>query len=112
MPPISAHLPERGGPGDDDPVTDLAAAHVLVLGATGGLGGAIARRLVASGARVSLSGRDETRLQALADELGAAVVARPVSVCGGRTSRTRMRRRRSSVASAASNAVRPAFAAL
>src|SRR6478735_4910920 len=72
MPPISAHLPERGDPGDDDPVTDLAAAHVLVLGATGGLGGAIARRLVASGARVSLSGRDETRLQALADELGAA----------------------------------------
>jgi short-subunit dehydrogenase len=79
MPPISAHLPERGGPGDDDPVTDLAAAHVLVLGATGGLGGAIARRLVASGARVSLSGRDETRLQALADELGAAVVTRAVA---------------------------------
>jgi short-subunit dehydrogenase len=55
-------------------VTDLAAAHVLVLGATGGLGSAIARRLVASGARVSLSGRDETRLAALADELGSAVV--------------------------------------
>jgi len=56
-------------------VTDLASAHVLVLGATGGLGSAIARRLVASGARVSLSGRDGVRLEALADDLGSAVVA-------------------------------------
>jgi short-subunit dehydrogenase len=55
-------------------VTDLASAHVLVLGATGGLGSAMARRLVASGARVSLSGRDGARLEALADELGTAVV--------------------------------------
>jgi short-subunit dehydrogenase len=55
-------------------VTDLASAHVLVLGATGGLGSAIARRLVASGARVTLSGRDGARLEALADELGTAVV--------------------------------------
>ncbi|CAN7576823.1 SDR family NAD(P)-dependent oxidoreductase [Terrabacter sp. LjRoot27] len=55
-------------------MTDLASAHVLVLGATGGLGSAIARRLVSSGARVTLSGRDASRLQALADELGGAVV--------------------------------------
>ena len=55
-------------------MTDLASAHVLVLGATGGLGSAMARRLVASGARVSLSGRDGARLEALADELGTAVV--------------------------------------
>ncbi|KRC88626.1 short-chain dehydrogenase [Terrabacter sp. Root85] len=55
-------------------MTDLASAHVLVLGATGGLGSAIARRLVASGARVSVSGRDGARLEALADELGTAVV--------------------------------------
>ncbi|MGO4361181.1 SDR family NAD(P)-dependent oxidoreductase [Terrabacter sp. 2TAF16] len=55
-------------------MTDLASAHVLVLGATGGLGSAIARRLVASGARVTLSGRDGARLEALADELGTAVV--------------------------------------
>jgi short-subunit dehydrogenase len=60
-------------------VTDLAAAHVLVLGATGGLGGAIARRLVAAGARVTLSGRDESRLTALADELGSAVVTTVVT---------------------------------
>ncbi|GAA5035911.1 SDR family oxidoreductase [Terrabacter aeriphilus] len=56
-------------------MTDLAQAHVLVVGATGGLGSAIARRLVGAGARVSLAGRDESRLRSLADELGAAVVA-------------------------------------
>ena len=56
-------------------MTDLAQAHVLVVGATGGLGSAIARRLVGAGARVSLAGRDEARLRALADELGDAVLA-------------------------------------
>ncbi|MEO7447820.1 MAG: SDR family NAD(P)-dependent oxidoreductase [Humibacillus sp.] len=55
-------------------MTDLADAHVLVLGATGGLGRPIARRLVDAGARVTLSGRDASRLQELADELGDAVV--------------------------------------
>jgi short-subunit dehydrogenase len=55
-------------------VTDLADAHVLVLGATGGLGRPITRRLVAAGARVTLSGRDGGRLQQLAAELGDAVV--------------------------------------
>ncbi|MCU1537969.1 MAG: hypothetical protein JWP82_2320 [Humibacillus sp.] len=69
-----AALSSGPAPGDDDRVTDLAGAHVLVLGATGGLGRPIARRLAAAGARVSLSGRDEAKLQALADELGDAVV--------------------------------------
>lgn len=67
-------------------MTDLAQAHVLVVGATGGLGSAIARRLVGAGARVSLAGRDEERLRALADELGDAVVvtvARDLTVPAG-----------------------------
>jgi short-subunit dehydrogenase len=55
-------------------VIDLGSAHVLVLGATGGLGGPIARRLAAAGARLTLSGRDPERLAALAAELGDCVV--------------------------------------
>lgn len=53
-------------------MTDLGSAHVLVLGATGGLGGAIAGRLAASGARITLSGRKEDRLRSLAGQLGEA----------------------------------------
>ncbi|MCS6853755.1 MAG: SDR family oxidoreductase [Elioraea sp.] len=47
------------------------AARVLVFGATGGIGGALARRLVREGRAVHLSGRDPDRLAALAAELGA-----------------------------------------
>ncbi|MBC7631219.1 SDR family NAD(P)-dependent oxidoreductase [Aeromicrobium sp.] len=54
-------------------MTDLADAHVLVLGATGGLGAPISRRLVEAGARVSVSGRSADRLKALAADLGDAV---------------------------------------
>ena len=50
-------------------MTDLGSAHVLVLGATGGLGSAIARRLAASGARLTLSSRDENRLRSLGARL-------------------------------------------
>ncbi len=46
------------------------AAPVVVIGATGAIGGAIARRLVARGDAVHLIGRDPARLQALAAELG------------------------------------------
>lgn len=52
----------------------LHAAHVLVVGATGGLGGAVARALAAAGAKLSLSGRDPVRLAALAAELEPAVI--------------------------------------
>jgi short-subunit dehydrogenase len=55
-------------------MTDLRDAHVLVVGATGGLGAAIARQLAAAGARVSLSGRRADALAALSAELGASVV--------------------------------------
>ncbi|MCU0985945.1 MAG: SDR family oxidoreductase [Acetobacteraceae bacterium] len=49
---------------------------VLVFGATGGIGGAIAEGLAASGRPVHLAGRDQARLSALAARLGA-----PASVC-------------------------------
>jgi len=46
---------------------------VLLTGATGGLGQAIARRLSAAGARLVLSGRRGDLLEELARELGAEV---------------------------------------
>ena len=47
------------------------SAPVLIIGATGGIGAAIARRLVRAGTPVHLIGRDGLRLAALAAELGA-----------------------------------------
>lgn len=44
---------------------------VLIYGATGGIGSALARRVVAGGGRVFLSARGEQRLAALAAELDA-----------------------------------------
>lgn len=46
----------------------------LVLGATGAVGGATARRLVAAGHRVHLAGRDPIALETLRTELGAVAV--------------------------------------
>jgi NADP-dependent 3-hydroxy acid dehydrogenase YdfG len=51
---------------------ELAGTRVLVAGATGVLGGAVARALHEAGAPVALAGRDEDRLAALAQELGDA----------------------------------------
>lgn len=45
---------------------------VLIFGATGGIGTALARRLAAADIGLHLSGRDRARLDALARELGAA----------------------------------------
>ncbi|GGC03893.1 SDR family NAD(P)-dependent oxidoreductase [Cellulomonas carbonis] len=55
-------------------MTALDGAHVLVVGATGGLGSAICRRLAARGTRLTLTARSGERLADLADELGAAVL--------------------------------------
>jgi 3-oxoacyl-[acyl-carrier protein] reductase len=49
---------------------DLTDKRALVTGASGGIGGAIARGLHAQGATVALSGTRVDALQALADELG------------------------------------------
>lgn len=55
-------------------MSELTDSHVLVVGATGGLGAAVARRLAESGAQLTLSGRSTDRLAALAAELGDRVV--------------------------------------
>lgn len=49
---------------------DLTGKHALVTGATGGIGGAIARALHRAGARVVVSGRRREVLDGLARELG------------------------------------------
>jgi 3-oxoacyl-[acyl-carrier protein] reductase len=49
---------------------DLTGQKALVTGASGGIGGAIARALHAQGATVALTGTREAALQALAAELG------------------------------------------
>jgi len=46
------------------------ARRVLVIGAAGGIGSALVRRVVASGGKVFLAGRDATRLETFAAELG------------------------------------------
>ena len=54
---------------------DLTGRKALVTGATGGLGGAIARALHAQGAHVALSGTRRSVLDELASELGGERVA-------------------------------------
>lgn len=57
---------------------DLRGSSVLLTGATGGLGAAIARALKAEGASLVLSGRNRALLDPLATELGA--VAAPADL--------------------------------
>jgi 3-oxoacyl-[acyl-carrier protein] reductase len=59
---------------------DLTGRKALVTGATGGLGGAIARTLHAQGASVALSGTRAEALEALAAELGERVVIAPCNL--------------------------------
>ncbi len=55
-------------------MTNLDGAHVLVVGATGGLGSAVSRELAARGAVLTVSGRSAARLSELGTALGAAVI--------------------------------------
>ncbi len=54
---------------------DLTGKMALVTGATGGIGGEIAKALHAQGATVAISGRNKDKLDALAAELGSNVHA-------------------------------------
>lgn len=61
---------------EDNPIRMVGSmtvsAPVLIVGATGGIGSTLARRLAAQGAPLKLVGRDPGRLETLAGELGAA----------------------------------------
>lgn len=52
---------------------DLKDKTALITGATGGIGGAIAKALHAQGATLGISGRNQEKLDALASELGERV---------------------------------------
>jgi 3-oxoacyl-[acyl-carrier protein] reductase len=58
----------------------LEGKTALVTGATGGIGGAIARTLAAQGARVAVSGTRREALDALVAELGGGAVATPCNL--------------------------------
>jgi 3-oxoacyl-[acyl-carrier protein] reductase len=56
---------------------DLTGKGALVTGATGGIGGAIARALHGQGASVAISGTNAAKLEALATDLGERVFVLP-----------------------------------
>ena len=66
---------------------DLTGRSIVVAGATGAVGGALARELTARGAVVGVLGRNRGRLDAIADELGgvpsAVFDAHDVASCHG-----------------------------
>ncbi|MEM7728591.1 MAG: 3-oxoacyl-[acyl-carrier-protein] reductase [Pseudomonadota bacterium] len=61
----------------------LEGKRALVTGATGGLGGAIARQLHAAGAHVALSGTRAEKLESLHAELGERAVVTPANLSDG-----------------------------
>jgi len=62
---------------------DLSGKTALVTGASGGIGGAIARALHAQGAHVVLSGTREAALAALRADLGARASIAPADLANG-----------------------------
>jgi short-subunit dehydrogenase len=61
-------------------LVQISGSTVLLTGATGGIGHAIARTLAARGGRLILTGRRVELLEPLADELGARALALDLSV--------------------------------
>ena len=61
----------------------LEGKRALVTGATGGLGGAIARKLHEAGAHVALSGTRAEKLESLKAELGDRAVITPANLSDG-----------------------------
>jgi 3-oxoacyl-[acyl-carrier protein] reductase len=59
---------------------DLSGRTALVTGASGGIGGAIARQLHGQGARLVLTGRRQDVLEALAAELGERAAVQPADL--------------------------------
>ncbi|QQG36577.1 MAG: 3-oxoacyl-[acyl-carrier-protein] reductase [Micavibrio aeruginosavorus] len=59
---------------------DLSGKTALITGATGGIGGAIAKALHKQGAVVGVSGRNESKLKELAAELGDRVHVLPADL--------------------------------
>jgi 3-oxoacyl-[acyl-carrier protein] reductase len=59
---------------------DLTGRTALVTGASGGIGGAIARQLHRQGARLVLTGRRQNALEALAADLGERVAVEPADL--------------------------------
>jgi len=58
----------------------IAGARALVTGGSEGIGYGIARALIARGAKVAIMGRDESKLRAAAQGIGAVAVPGDVSV--------------------------------
>ena len=63
---------------------DLTGRTALVTGSSAGIGKAIAAALAAAGADVVINGRDASRVDAVATELGARGIAADVLVNGSR----------------------------
>jgi NAD(P)-dependent dehydrogenase (short-subunit alcohol dehydrogenase family) len=75
---VNVNQPSPSQAGVNPASTSLADRHAVVTGASRGIGAAIASALAASGARVSLFSRDESKLQSVARELGGRARACPI----------------------------------